>query len=218
MDAAVAYYRVSTARQGQSGLGLEAQQANVERFAIRNGLEVVEAFTEIETGTRKKQRPELERAIAETKAKGATLLIAKLDRLARNVAFVSNLMETGVEFVAVDMPQANRLTVHIIAAIAEHEAELISTRTKDALAAAKARGVVLGNPQNLNDDARAKGRAAQAAAAAAHPRPLRHYILTLREAGWSYRKIASQLNADGHRTRKGGYWHASQVRRVVVRG
>lgn len=128
---------------------------------------------------------------------------------------MSNLTEAGVEFTAIDMPQANRLTVHIITAIAEHS--LISSRTKDALKAAKARGVELGNPQNLDDEARARGRAVQAAAIA-HPRPLRHYILTLREADWSYRKIAARLNADGHRTRQGGYWHAAQVRRVVVRG
>ena len=139
---------------------------------------------------KKEQCPGLERTIEAAQQAGAMLLI----------------------------PQANRLTVHIIAAIAEHEAELTSKRTKEALRAAKARGVVLGQPENLDERARAKGRAVQAAAAIAHPRPLRHYIMTLREADWSYRKIAAQLNADGHRTRKGRYWHAAQVRRVVVRG
>ncbi len=140
---AIAYYRVSTARQGQSGLGLEAQQAAVAAFC-----EPIETYTEVETGKRS-DRPELQRAIAACKRMGATLVVAKLDRLARNVAFVSTLMESGVEFVACDNPTANRLTVHILAAVAEDEARRISERTKAALAAYKARGGTLGNPSNL---------------------------------------------------------------------
>ena len=136
----VAYYRVSTDRQGRSGLGLEAQRRAVLDFLDGGRWELVEEFQEVESGKRN-DRPELARALAACRLHDATLIIAKLDRLARNVAFVSNLMESRVEFVAVDFPQANRLTVHILAAVAEHEREMISQRTRAALAAAKARGV-----------------------------------------------------------------------------
>src|ERR1700692_210623 len=139
----VAYYRVSTAQPGSSGLGLEAQHAAVARHIAGAGGELVGEFQEIESG-KKNDRPEIAAALAACRVQRATLVIAKLDRLARNVAFISNLMESGVEFVAVDMPQANRFVVHILAAVAEHEAEAISKRTKAALAAAKARGTQLG--------------------------------------------------------------------------
>jgi DNA invertase Pin-like site-specific DNA recombinase len=138
----VVYLRVSTDRQGRSGLGLEAQRAAVASYLASHGRVVTEVL-EIESG-RRNDRPELERALALCRAHRATLLVAKLDRLARNVAFVSRLMESGVEFVAADFPQANRLTIHILAAVAEHEARMISDRTKAALTAAKARGVTLG--------------------------------------------------------------------------
>jgi DNA invertase Pin-like site-specific DNA recombinase len=141
----VAYYRVSTAKQGASGLGLEAQQMAVSEYVGRQGWELVGSFTEIESG-KKADRPQLLKALEHCRRYKATLVIAKLDRLARNVAFVSNLMEAGTDFVAVDFPHANRLTIHILAAVAEHEREAISARTKAALAAAKARGVKLGNP------------------------------------------------------------------------
>jgi DNA invertase Pin-like site-specific DNA recombinase len=135
----VAYYRVSTARQGKSGLGLEAQRAAVREHLNGGTWQVVAEFTEIESG-KNADRPKLAAALKECRLRRAKLIIAKLDRLARNVAFVSNLMESGVEFEAVDFPQANRLTIHIMAAIAEHEAKMISDRTKAALAAAKRRG------------------------------------------------------------------------------
>jgi DNA invertase Pin-like site-specific DNA recombinase len=140
MKKGIAYYRVSTDRQGKSGLGLEAQAEAVSNFAEREGYEVVAIFTETESG-KKSQRPELLAALAQCRKERATLVIAKLDRLSRNVAFISNLMESRVDFKAVDNPHANRLMVHLLAAFAEHEREQISTRTKDALAAAKRRGV-----------------------------------------------------------------------------
>ncbi len=140
----IAYYRVSTDRQGRSGLGLEAQQQAVCDFLARRG-DIIESFTEIESG-RKDDRPQLAAALDTCRKHKATLVIAKLDRLARNVYFISGLMESGVEFVAVDMPEANRLTIHILAAVAEHEREAISQRTKAALKAAKVRGVKLGSP------------------------------------------------------------------------
>jgi DNA invertase Pin-like site-specific DNA recombinase len=140
----VAYYRVSTQRQGRSGLGLQAQQDAVRNHLNGGDWRIVGEFKEIESGNRK-DRPKLADALAACRVHGAKLLIAKLDRLARNVAFVSALMEAGVEFEAVDFPQVNRLTIHILAAVAEHEAKAISDRTKAALAAAKRRGVKLGS-------------------------------------------------------------------------
>src|SRR5215212_2109818 len=133
----VAYYRVSTARQGQSGLGLEAQQKAVADFLNGGNWQLIGEVVEVESGKRS-DRPKLQEALRLCRLHGATLVIAKLDRLARNVAFISNLMESGVEFRAVDFPQANRLTVHILAAVAEHEREMISKRTKDALASKRA--------------------------------------------------------------------------------
>ena len=139
----VAYYRVSTAKQGASGLGLEAQQEAVRTYLNGGNWQLVAELTEVESGKRN-DRPKLAEALRLCRTRKATLIIAKLDRLARNVNFISNLMEAKVEFTAVDFPTANRLTVHILAAVAEHEALMISARTKAALQAAKARGVVLG--------------------------------------------------------------------------
>jgi DNA invertase Pin-like site-specific DNA recombinase len=136
----IAYYRVSTAKQGASGLGLEAQQEAVRGYLNGGRWKMIDEVTEIESGKRN-DRPALARALSLCRIHKATLIIAKLDRLARNVNFISNLMESGVEFTAVDFPQANRLTVHILAAVAEHEAAMISARTKAALKAAKVRGV-----------------------------------------------------------------------------
>src|SRR5271165_4697682 len=151
----VAYYRVSTDRQGASGLGLDAQRQAVGRHLAGKG-DLAAEYTEIESGRRDANRPQLRAALEECRKRRAVLLIARLDRLARNVAFIANLMNSDVEFVAVDMPQANRLTIHILAAVAEHEREMISQRTKAALAAAKARGIKLGNPRYQEGLARAR--------------------------------------------------------------
>jgi DNA invertase Pin-like site-specific DNA recombinase len=154
----VAYYRVSTERQGRSGLGLEAQKAAVRDYLNGGNWKIVAEFVEGESGKRS-DRPQLAAALAACTLRGAKLIIAKLDRLARNVAFVSNLMEAGVDFIAVDFPTANRLTVHILAAVAEHEAKMVSERTKAALAAAKARGRKLGGYRGvpLTPEARQAG-------------------------------------------------------------
>lgn len=205
----VAYYRVSTDRQGASGLGLDAQRAAVASFVSGRG-ELAAEFTEIESG-RRNDRPELHAAMTACQRQRATLVIAKLDRLARNVAFIANLMESGVEFVAVDMPQANRLTLHILAAVAEHEREMISERTRVALSAAKARGVKLGNPRP-DIPAAVAARIARMAKVRATVAPL---IERLRAQGMSLRAIAADLNARRIPTATGRQWHASSVANVL---
>ena len=214
---AVAYYRVSTVKQGQSGLGLEAQQAAVFVHAQQQGLGISLEYTEIETGTRKRRRPQLEAALEQTKRLGAVLLIAKLDRLARNVAVVAALMESGVRFVAVDMPEADNLTIHVMAAVAEREAQLISSRTKAALKARKARGLFLGRAENLNLEARQAGARVNLERAVHDMRTVAAYASTLRRHGSSLRAIAAQLEDHGFRTRHGGPWNAVQVKRVLDR-
>jgi DNA invertase Pin-like site-specific DNA recombinase len=212
----IAYYRVSTDKQGKSGLGLESQRQAVVNFIYGNGNQVVAEFTEIESGKRK-DRPELAKALAVCKKHKAKLVIAKLDRLARNVHFISGLMESGVDFVAVDMPEANKLTVHILAAVAEHEREMISQRTKAALAAAKDRGVKLGNPINLSE-AQSKSvrvRQDQADQFAANVLPV---IKTIQSSGArTLRDIAEALNNRGIRTARSGSWHPASVKRILKR-
>lgn len=214
---AIAYYRVSTARQGQSGLGLAAQRASVENYAKRNGLSLAAEYVEVETGTKKRERVVIREAIREARAQSATLLIAKLDRLARNVAFISALQESAIDFVAVDMPHANKLTVHIMAAIAEHEAELISKRTKAALAAAKARGTQLGSPDNLTRDAALRGAQANHTRAVEAYRTKSGYCRLLREKGLTYQQIADTLNMEGHLTRRGKQFTPMTVYRMLGR-
>jgi DNA invertase Pin-like site-specific DNA recombinase len=214
----VAYYRVSTDRQGKSGLGLEAQREDVQRYLDGGSWSLAAEVTEVESGKRN-DRPELDRALGLCRLYGATLVVAKLDRLARNVAFISKLMESGVDFVAVDFPQANRLTVHILAAVAEHEAAMISARTKAALNAAKARGVKLGNPANLSNrlDGSAKGNAAKAAKAAKRAADLLPLILPMKTDGVSLRQIADGLNRCGVPAPRGGEWSAVAVKRILDR-
>lgn len=210
---AVAYYRVSTDKQGRSGLGLDAQREAVRRFLRDNYLPIKE-FTEIESGKRA-DRPELQRAIQYAKVHKAKLVIAKLDRLARNVHFVSGLMQAGVDFVAADNPHANKLTIHIIAAVAEDEAQRTSERTKAALKAAKARGVKLGGFRGVKVDP-SLGTEARQAKAAQRAATLRPTIEELRSAGFnSLHAIAAQLNARGIPTARGKEWQAVSVSRLL---
>lgn len=224
----VTYYRVSTQRQGQSGLGLEAQRHSVQQHLNGGSWEVVEEFTETESGRKSDaQRPQLAAALAVCKKQGAVLLVAKLDRLARNVHFVSGLMRAGVKFVAVDMPEANDLTIHIMAAFAEHEAKRIGQRTKDAIASKKARveagtdklgktvwaeawGVA--GPDNLRANIEERKALADATA-----KKLETTIGGYRAAGMSLRVMVKALNDSGARTLRGGLWSLTQLQRVIAR-
>jgi DNA invertase Pin-like site-specific DNA recombinase len=211
----IAYYRVSTARQGRSGLGIEAQKQAVAVHL--NGIRPLIEFTEVESG-RRADRPKLIEGLAACRVRKAVLVIAKLDRLARNVAFVSSLMEAGVEFEAVDFPQANRLTIHILAAVAEHEARMASERTRVALAAAKARGAVLGGFRGRAGTAAdlAKARAVRTSRAIQRAIDLAPTIQSLRSNGaGSLRAIAAGLNAAGIAAPRGGEWSAAQVRKAA---
>jgi|SRR5665213_866874 len=223
----VAYYRVSTDKQGRSGLGLEAQKASVMAHAAASGCDIIASYTEVETGKRDnlENRPELRRAIAHSRRSRATLVVAKLDRLSRSVAVTSLLHQSGVDFIACDNATANRLTIQILAAVAEDEARRISDRTKAALLAYKARGGLLGasHPRSRNLTAEARNKGAAASAAVAHRTALEAYedvaeaIQEARTAGLSLRKIASRLCADGLTTRRGRPWNAVQVARVLSR-
>lgn len=214
----IAYYRVSTDRQGRSGLGLEAQQEAVTTYLNGGNWNLVKEYTEVESGKRHDNRPQLAAALAACRKHKATLVIAKLDRLARNVAFIANLMEAkGVEFVAVDFPTANRLILHIMAAFAEHERGMISARTKAALAAKKARGEPLGNLVNF-DEVSAKGRAIVTANADQHAANVMPVIEQIKATGaTTYRAIAAALNVRGIQTARGGTWAPATVRNIVLR-
>ena len=208
----IAYYRVSTDRQGRSGLGLDAQRTAVAAYLARGG-ELLAEYTEIESGKRN-DRPQLAAALALCRQKRARLIIAKLDRLARNVAFIANLMDSGVEFVACDMPEANRLTLHILAAVAEHEREMTSKRTTEALAAAKARGTRLGNPRPA--EAAAQGRAVVSAHLATYRDQVRPVIAELHAQGLGLRAIAREMNRRAIPTARGRLWEAAQVRNLLT--
>ena len=223
MTKCIAYYRVSTDRQGRSGLGLEAQTASVRDYVAHQG-DLICDHTEVESGEGN-DRPELTKALAHARRVGGTLIIAKLDRLARNVAFTATLMESGTNFVAVDNPSANSLTIHILAAVAEDEARRISARTKAALAAYKARGGRLGanHPRcrSLTPEAAKKG---QRNAAVANQRKARQayadlvpQLRRLRQEGKSFREIAVALDRDGQTTRRGCKWNPIQVKRILDR-
>jgi DNA invertase Pin-like site-specific DNA recombinase len=212
----VAYYRVSTQGQGRSGLGLEAQRKAVQDYLDGGHWTLIGEFTEIESGKRS-DRPKLAEAMRAAKRHKATLVIAKLDRLARSVAFISDIMEGDVEFVAVDMPLANRLTVHILAAVAEHEREMISQRTKSALAAAKARGTLLGNRTNI-EIAQRNSRAVRSKESAQFVQNSIPVIKQIQATGLTtLREVAVALNARGVQTARGGEWQPTQVKRVLER-
>lgn len=224
----IGYLRVSTAKQGESGLGMEGQRTAVEAFALQNGSRVAGWYTEVESGKRA-DRPELARALGHAKRSKATLVVAKLDRLARNVRFLATVMDSGANFVACDNPQANRLTLHILAAVAEAEAKAISDRTKAALTAAKARGTLLGSARPGHWDGREGARLAGAKAGAVAAAKARResasdayadlvpFVAKLKGEGLSLRTIAGRLNDEGHTTRRGRPWNPVQVSRVLER-
>lgn len=218
----VAYYRVSTDGQGRSGLGLEAQRNAVSNLCSSRGWDIVAEFTEVESG-KNDARPQLEAAMHRAKVTGATLVVAKLDRLSRSVAFLSALQERGGRFIAADMPEANELTVHIMAAVAQAERKAISRRTREALAAAKARGTRLGNPNGAAALRRAaKGNVAavdaikaNAVERAADYAPI---ITDIQSSGeTSLAGIARELNERGILTPRERTWHASSVRNLLER-
>jgi DNA invertase Pin-like site-specific DNA recombinase len=220
----VTYLRVSTERQGRSGLGIEGQRSAVETYVAQTSANIVREFVEVESG-RHDARPRLAEALAFARRSKATLLVAKLDRLSRSVKFIATVLDSGVEFAAADVPDANRLLLHVLAAVAEAEARATSNRTKDALQAAKERGTALGshNPAvpTLSAHARAKGQKLGADAnrrkAVEAYADLQGYISELREQGLSLRAIAQRLNDDGHKTRSDCAWSATQVQYVLRR-
>ena len=221
----IAYTRVSTKKQGNSGLGLEAQTTSVINFVNGHG-KLLATYTEVESG-KKSDRPELAKALSHARRSKAVLIVAKMDRLSRNVAFLSALMESTVEFQAADNPHANRLTIHILAAIAEHEAKATSTRTKEALQAARARGTKLGSNRPGHwagrEHLRQAGQrnATKAAALANRENRIGIYsdlvplIKDLRSQGITLQAIAAKLTELGHETRRGKPWNHVQVLRLL---
>ncbi len=208
----IAYYRVSTDKQGRSGLGLDAQIAAVQQHTKRSGGEIAAAFQEVETG-KHSDRPQLQAALKLCRQKKAVLVIAKLDRLSRDPDFIGSLLKAEIDFVACDMPTANKLTIRIMAAIAEHEREATSQRTKEALQAAKARGQKLGNPRP--DMAKIQSqRTQQARQFRDSVYPL---IKQLRDGGMNLRAIADHLNERGIRSQNNRLWHMEAVRLVLLR-
>jgi DNA invertase Pin-like site-specific DNA recombinase len=229
MAAIIAYYRVSTKQQGESGLGLEGQETAVKSYARQTGATIMATYVEVESG-KLADRPELAKALTHARRSKAILCVAKLDRLSRNVEFLASVMNSGCEFTAADMPAANRFMLHVMAAMAEHEAKAISDRTKAALAAAKARGTLLGSARpghwDGKEDVRLAGlKKARAVAvtvrrknAAEAYTDLLPSISAMKAEGLSLRAIAARLNAEGHTTRRGRPWNPVQVNRVLQSG
>lgn len=218
----VSYLRVSTARQGKSGLGLEAQKEAIHNYLNGGKWKLLNEFVEIESGKRDDNRPQLQAALEVCRRKKATLLIAKLDRLGRNVAFISSLMESGVEFTACDFPTANKLTVHILAAMGQYEREMISKRTSEALKAARVRGVKLGSPVGISYEAQLKGakhaKAARIRKADRYAKDVYPVIKSYLDEGMSLNGIARQLRVDGELTPRGtGNWTPTAVRNILAR-
>lgn len=213
----ITYFRVSTQRQGQSGLGMEAQQAAVDSYLLNIGGEVVGSYQDIESGKNNK-RTGLDNALRRCRLTGATLLIAKLDRLSRNKAFLFSMMESKAKFVCADMPEANEMTLGFMALIADYEGKAISTRTKAALAAAKARGVKLGNIGNLtNTDTTAAVKANQTRAQSRNAEMFQVITELEQEHGkQTLAAMAGLLNDAGYTTTRGANWRASSVLRVIT--
>lgn len=215
----VHYYRVSTAKQARSGLGLEAQRAAIASYCATRGCVNVGEFTEQESGKRD-DRPELAKALHHAKVTGATLVIAKLDRLSRNLAFLASLQDAGVKFVAADMPEATEMTVQIMAVMAQAERKAISKRTTEALAAAKARGTRLGNPMGAKAFGEYRGNGAAVEAIKAKAKAFATDVLPIIEAirsegHSSLRAIAGELNSRGVMTARGGKWGPQSVSDVL---
>lgn len=213
MKKIISYIRVSTQKQGMSGLGMEAQQKAVQQYLAEQGSELVAEFVEVESGRKTdSQRPELAKALEACKKHKAVLVVAKLDRLARNVHFISGLMESKVKFVCLDMPEANELTLHVMAAFAEHEAKRISERTKAALAVAKERGVKLGTAgaDNLQPNIELRKQKARDFAKSLHG-----VFEGFRLRGLTQRHMVTELNSLQIRTTRGGSWSLVQVQRVI---
>lgn len=214
MGGFIAYYRVSTQRQGASGLGLEAQKNAVLSFL--NNQTLLAEYTDVETG-KNDFRPELLKAIELAKQSNATLVIAKLDRLSRNLTFISTLMDTKVRFICCDMPDANELTISIFGALAQWERQRIADRTRLALQELKKRGVKLGTPQNFTDKVRNMGvkKIIQMAESNPNNQKAKKVINLLHKNGKSLREIAIELNEAGFKTSRGGYFAPEQVRRLI---
>jgi len=219
MEKFIAYYRVSTNKQGKSGLGIEAQQASVADYLATTSGELVNEFIEVQSG-KDNQRPELTKALRKCRLTGATLVIAKLDRLSRNAAFLMNLQESAVNFICCDMPEANTLTVGLMACMAEYERKRISENTKAALKAAKARGVKLGNPRldevRYTDTTKANRKRSEKAkefneSMYATIEEMQNKI----DIPLSLRSIAELLNDEGYTTARGKAWQATSVMRVL---
>ncbi|MBQ5939861.1 recombinase family protein [Massilia sp. AB1] len=219
----VSYCRVSTERQGESGLGLEAQRDRIQGYAASRNARILKEFVEVESGKSDNNRPKLIAALHLAKVTGSILVIAKMDRLSRNAAFLLTLRDSGVKFVAADNPDANDLTVNILAVIAQQEREAISARTKEALAVAKKRGTKLGNPNGAAALKRAaKGNVAGVQAikkkANSHAADLKPVIEHLTSRGIkSLGAIAKLLNDDGFKTPRGGAWHKTSVANLLTR-
>ncbi len=211
----IAYYRVSTYKQGLYGLGIDAQKKAVKDF-VKCDTCIIAEYTEVESG-KSDTRQELFKAIEQAKKEGATLVIAKLDRLSRNVRFISELMDSKVLFICCDMPQADNFTIHIIAAVAQQERKMISERTKSALKALKARGIKLGTPANLTAEGRAKGPEAmkQKAISNINNQRAKGYIKLLRDQDMTLQQIADKLNSEGFKTAMNKEFKSIQVSRIL---
>lgn len=216
----ISYLRVSTQRQGKSGLGLEAQRQAVDDYLNGGQWEHLAEFVEVESG-KTGERPELKRALHRCQVTGATLIIAKLDRLTRSVETLVDIQRSGVEFIAADNPEANSLTINLLVSVGQYEREMISKRTKEALAAAKRRGVKLGNPKGaahlkgIGNDAAVKTIKTKANAHAERLRPILEDVLAAGVTG--LRGIAGELNRQGVLTPRGGQWHPASVSRTLKR-